>query len=97
MRVLTLLARSSRQQVTGNSTAGRRGRVSDSSAHRRDLRRQRTTVAYRVVEGPPNSAASRRTIALDRRIVTILRAHRRRQQEHEAAGAICRSCVTLVR
>ena len=41
---------------------------------------QRTTVGYQIVEGPPKSAASRRTIALDHQTVAVLRAHRRRQR-----------------
>ncbi len=41
---------------------------------------QRTTVGYQIIEGPPKSAASRRTIALDRQTVTVLRAHLRRQR-----------------
>jgi integrase len=43
---------------------------------------QRTTVGYQVVEGPPKSAPSRRTVALDRRTVQILRAHRARQRQY---------------
>jgi hypothetical protein len=46
---------------------------------------QRTTVGYQVVEGPPKSAASRRTVALDRRTVTVLRAHLRHRREWYAA------------
>lgn len=41
---------------------------------------QRTTVGYQIIEGPPKSAASRRTIALDDRTVAVLRAHRQRQR-----------------
>jgi integrase len=48
---------------------------------------QRTTVGYQIIEGPPKSAASRRTIALDRRTVAVLCAHRSRQRaSHETAG-----------
>ncbi|HZN72342.1 MAG TPA: tyrosine-type recombinase/integrase [Micromonosporaceae bacterium] len=47
---------------------------------------QRTTCGYRVVEGPPKSAASRRDVALDRRTVAVLRAHQRRQRT-ECASA----------
>jgi hypothetical protein len=42
---------------------------------------QRTTVGYLFVEGPPKSAASRRTVVLDRRTVKILRALRARQRQ----------------
>ena len=49
--------------------------------------RARTTAGYQVYEGPPKSAASSRTVALDRHTVTVLREHRRRQrQERDAAG-----------
>jgi hypothetical protein len=41
---------------------------------------QRTTVGYTIFEGPPKSAASNRTIALDRSTVTVLRAHLYRQR-----------------
>jgi integrase len=40
---------------------------------------QRTTVGYDVIECPPRSSASHRTIALDRRTVDVLRAYRHRQ------------------
>jgi integrase len=65
----------------------RRGEAAGLRWHDVDLDRrqltitsQRTTVGYRVVEGPPKSEASHRTIALDRRTVTVLRAHLRRQR-----------------
>jgi integrase len=41
---------------------------------------QRTTVGYAVIECPPKSSASHRTIALDRRTVDVLHAHRQRQR-----------------
>lgn len=41
---------------------------------------QRTTVGYQVIEGPPKSVASHRTVALDRRTVTVLRTHLRQQR-----------------
>jgi integrase len=41
---------------------------------------QRTTVGYQVVEGPPKSAASHRTIAMDRRTTQILPQHQQRQR-----------------
>jgi len=42
---------------------------------------------HTVTVGPPKTAASRRTITLDRHTVRVLRAHRRRQQaERKAAG-----------
>jgi hypothetical protein len=53
---------------------------------------QRTTVGYQIIEGPPKSAASRRTIALDRRTVTVLRAHLRRQRaQHLITGRAWRA------
>ncbi|WP_413776339.1 site-specific integrase [Micromonospora sp. DR5-3] len=55
--------------------------------------RQRTTAGYDVHEGPPKSATSRRTIALDRHTVRILRRHAERQRQHRAvragAGKVC--------
>jgi integrase-like protein len=45
---------------------------------------QRTTIGYDVIECLPKSSASRRTIALDRRTVEILRAHRSRQSRQYA-------------
>jgi integrase len=41
--------------------------------------RNRTTVGYRVVEGPPKTAAGVRAIALDAHTVHVLRKHRTRQ------------------
>jgi integrase len=50
--------------------------------------RARTTAGYQVFEGPPKSAASTRTIALDRHTVAVLRqhAHRQRQERNTAAS-----------
>ncbi|MBG0565372.1 tyrosine-type recombinase/integrase [Actinoplanes aureus] len=64
-------------------------RWSDIDLDRRQLTitSQRTTLGYQVLEGPPKSAASRRTVALDRQTVTVLRAHLRRQRAaYLAAG-----------
>ncbi len=48
---------------------------------------QRLAYGHIVAEGPPKTAASRRTIALDRVTVRLLRAHLQRQQtERLAAG-----------
>ncbi|MFG1611091.1 tyrosine recombinase XerC [Actinoplanes sp. NPDC049265] len=41
---------------------------------------QRTTVGHEVIEGPPKSAASCRTIALDRRTAQILTQHQKKQK-----------------
>jgi integrase len=48
---------------------------------------QRIAYGHTVTDGPPKTAASRRTIALDRVTVRVLRAHLDRQTaEHAAAG-----------
>ena len=48
---------------------------------------QRLAYGHTVAVGPPKTAASRRTIALDRHTVRALRTHRRRQRaEQQAAG-----------
>jgi len=48
---------------------------------------QRLAYGHTVAVGPPKTAASRRTIALDRHTVHALRTHRRRQRaEHREAG-----------
>jgi hypothetical protein len=48
---------------------------------------QRLAYGHTVAVGPPKTAASRRTIALDRHTVRLLRAHRKRQlAERMAAG-----------
>ncbi|MCX4469376.1 site-specific integrase [Micromonospora sp. NBC_01655] len=55
--------------------------------------RQRTTAGYDVHEGPPKSAASRRTLALDKHTVRVLRQQRERQQQRRTrrvgAGMVC--------
>ncbi|MFG2043912.1 site-specific integrase [Dactylosporangium sp. NPDC048998] len=67
--------------------AGLRWQDVDLDRRQLSITTQRTTIGYQVVEGPPKSTASRRTIALDRRTVAILRAHqRRRRQLCTAAG-----------
>jgi integrase len=48
------------------------------------IERNRTTAGYQVVEGDPKTPAGRRTIALDKRSVQILRIHRRREQDRKA-------------
>ncbi|WP_239312971.1 site-specific integrase [Plantactinospora mayteni] len=49
--------------------------------------RQRTTAGYDVHEGPPKSASSRRSVALDQHTVRVLRQHRDRQRQRRAARA----------
>jgi integrase len=52
---------------------------------------QRTTVGYDVIECPPKSSASHRTIALDRRTINVLLAHRERQRRlYTRCGRVCR-------
>jgi integrase len=76
----------------------RRGEAAGLRWHDVDLDRrqlnivsQRTTVGYQIIEGPPKSAASRRTIALDRRTVAVLREHQKRQRaQHAATGRMWR-------
>ncbi|WP_430791317.1 tyrosine-type recombinase/integrase [Actinoplanes sp. G11-F43] len=46
------------------------------------ITRQRTTAGYTIHEGPPKSATSRRTIALDKHTVQVLRLHRLHQERH---------------
>jgi integrase len=60
--------------------AGLRWQDIDPQRRQLTIVNQRTTVGYQIVEGPPKSAASRRTIALDDRNVAVLRAHRNRQR-----------------
>ena len=48
------------------------------------IERNRTTAGYQVVDGEPKTPASRRVIALDKRTVQVLRAHRRRQLDQQA-------------
>ncbi|MGI5146838.1 site-specific integrase [Plantactinospora sp. CA-294935] len=50
--------------------------------------RQRTTAGYEVYEGPPKSAASRRTVALDKHTVAVLRQHAHRQRTHRKTRAV---------
>jgi integrase len=64
-------------------------RWADVDLHRREvtITRQLTTCGSRLVVSEPKSAASRRTIALDRTTVQVLRDHQRRQHaERQAAG-----------
>jgi integrase len=51
------------------------------------IERNRTTAGYTIVEGAPKTPAGRRTIALDKRTVQVLRAHRRRQLDQKAQAA----------
>src|SRR5439155_17246559 len=57
----------------------------DLQAREADVCRARTSAGYRVHEGPPKTAAGIRTIALDKRTVTVLRRHARRQRAERAA------------
>jgi len=50
------------------------------------IEQQRLAYGRIIAVGPPKTAASRRTIALDAGTVRILRAHRRRQRGHQAAS-----------
>jgi integrase len=50
------------------------------------VNQQRLAYGTTVTVGPPKAAASRRTVALDRTTVTVLRAHRRRQEKERAAA-----------
>jgi hypothetical protein len=50
------------------------------------INQQRLAYGRTVAVGPPKTAASRRTIALDRITVGVLRAHRRRQETERAAA-----------
>jgi integrase len=49
-----------------------------------DVHRARTTAGYQVFEGMPKTDASRRTVALDKHTVKVLRDHRRRQRATDA-------------
>lgn len=49
------------------------------------LRNTRVVVAHTVHEYEPKSRTSRRSIAIDERVVAVLRAHRRRQREERLA------------
>ena len=50
------------------------------------INQQRLAYGGTEAVGPPKTAASRRSIALDRATVTVLRAHRRRQDKERAAA-----------
>ncbi|OKI58005.1 integrase [Micromonospora sp. CB01531] len=73
--------------------AGLRWADVDLHAGQLSVLRQRTTAGYDVHEGPPKSAASRRTVALDRHTVQVLRQHRTHQQGQRTrrvgAGKVC--------
>jgi integrase len=59
----------------------------DLDTHVLMIGQQRIAYGHTVAVGPPKTAASRRTIALDPHTVRVLRAHRRRQQtEAKLAG-----------
>ncbi|MGN9779660.1 site-specific integrase [Micromonospora sp. H33] len=51
------------------------------------VERNRTTAGYRIVEGDPKTPAGRRAIALDKRTIQVLHAHRRRQLDRRAHAA----------
>ncbi len=51
------------------------------------IERNRTTAGYHVVEGEPKTPAGRRSVALDKRSVQILRVHRRFEQDRKAEAA----------
>ncbi|MEU7876364.1 hypothetical protein [Dactylosporangium sp. NPDC049140] len=44
------------------------------------VERNRTTAGYQIVENDPKTPAGRRSVALDKHTVRVLRAHRRWQQ-----------------
>ncbi|GAB3966964.1 tyrosine-type recombinase/integrase [Plantactinospora veratri] len=73
--------------------AGLRWAEIDLRARELSVVRQRTTAGYEVYEGSPKSAASRRTVALDKRTVAVLRQHAHRQRTHRetriAASHVC--------
>jgi integrase len=64
-------------------------RWADLDLHHRQLviLRARTTAGHQVFEGPPKSAASMRTIALDRHTIAALRQHARRQRQERDTAA----------
>jgi len=66
--------------------AGLRWADLDLEHHQLAIVRARTTAGYTVFEGPPKSAASSRTVALDRRTVAVLREHACRQRRERAAA-----------
>ncbi|NJP30422.1 tyrosine-type recombinase/integrase [Micromonospora thermarum] len=51
------------------------------------VERNRTTAGYQIVEGDPKTPAGRRAVALDKRTVQVLRAHRRWQLDQRAQAA----------
>jgi integrase len=51
------------------------------------IERNRTTAGYQVVEGQPKTPAGRRSVALDKRSVQILRVHRRHERDRRAEAA----------
>lgn len=51
------------------------------------IERNRTTAGYQIVEGQPKTPAGRRSVALDKRSVQILRVHRRYEQDRKAEAA----------
>nr|WP_232624971.1 tyrosine-type recombinase/integrase [Micromonospora sagamiensis] len=51
------------------------------------IERNRTTAGYTIVEGDPKTPAGRRAVALDKRTVQVLRAHRRRQLDQRSEAA----------
>jgi integrase len=51
------------------------------------IERNRTTAGYEIVEGDPKTPAGRRCVALDKRTMRVLRAHRRRQLDQQAQAA----------
>ncbi|MFE7871427.1 site-specific integrase [Micromonospora humida] len=51
------------------------------------IERNRTTAGYQIVEGEPKTRAGWRSVALDKRSVQILRAHRRHEQDRKAEAA----------
>ncbi len=60
------------------------------------IAQQRIASGHTVTVGPPKTAASRRTIALDRHTVRLLRSHQRRQlAERAAAGDAWQDCGYL--
>ncbi|OJF11174.1 site-specific integrase [Couchioplanes caeruleus] len=70
----------------------RRGEAAGLRWHDVDLDRghlvivnQRTTVGYRIIEGPPKSTASRRAVALDPHTVTLLRRYQQDQRRRATA------------
>ncbi|MGN9779689.1 site-specific integrase [Micromonospora sp. H33] len=67
--------------------AGLRWTDVDLHAGQLSVVRQRTTAGYDVHEGPPKSAASRRSVALDQHTVRVLRQHRERQRQRRQARA----------